>query len=229
MKCWKSVLVFTLLTIGCILSPSTVVIAQVVGASVQVRTVTPLRIDQQIVAELQVGAVLNVELQQGDWLWVRTKQGERGWVRQSEVQLIPTTATPDSGNTVTNEAQQKLYLIGFIGSLHVTTLHDQVVLLAELNKAKPQEVDLLQVRVRNISQQADQLRGLVKTTLSQRSPPDEETLTRTQLIDLLTNIEQEAGSLQSLIRFPSTETRTQFETDLRRTEDRIRQLAAVSK
>lgn len=192
---------------------------------VQTRAETPLRIGTTEVSRIPQGEQIEVQEVQGDWLWVRTPTGEQGWVAQTAVQLLmPISAPPGPPGA----AARRLYLIGWLGADHVMTLHQQLELIAELQRLNnPQDVDRLVARTRSLADQITALRRQVQANLSSDTESTE-AQTRSGLLELLDLLEAETLALQKHIQFALLDTRNQFLEARRRFETRQQQLATAT-
>lgn len=196
-----------------------VVEAQLIGSTAKLAKTVSLRIENSVVGQLETDADVTIVRVQGNWLWVRTTDGMAGWVQLADIKFSDTaTSAPPAVSQMT---QQNGFLIGWMGSVHTTTLHEYIRLLSELPRNQPQDVISVNRRARLVSSQTKQLRELLES--SDASPANVNNLP--ELIGILRLIEAESEALQTMADFPSSDSRSKFEDAMQKTTEQLQRLA----
>lgn len=198
--------------------------AQERGSRVRVLRDTSLKVEGTILGQLAAGTDLTVETVQGEWLWVRTGTGQSGWIRQTDAQVLASSGSVTSTVPSSPPQPEAQYLVGWLLTSQVITLHDQLLLLHELQQVQTSEIDRLLKRTGVVLVHIQKLQELLNTAPTAGTSPLDKQV-RSDLLPLLAAIEAEAQALQSLIRFPSTESRDAFAKAQLKAEQLFKQIS----
>ncbi|MCA9044968.1 MAG: SH3 domain-containing protein [Planctomycetaceae bacterium] len=216
--CW-----YLALTIAVWFLADSVVEAQLVGSTAKLAKTVLLRVENDVVGQLDADTVVTIARVQGNWLWVQNAEGKAGWVQLADIKLPD--ATTNAPPAVSQVSQQNGYLIGWMGSVHATTLHEHIRLLSDLQKAQPREVESVIQRARLVSLQTKQLRELLESSSESSDRSIAEAKNLQELVAILRLVEAESETLQTMVLFPSSESRSKFEDAMRKTSDQLQRLA----
>lgn len=208
-SCWSAILVWGWLLVCGGDGAVPQLQAQERGNRVRVLRDTALKVEGTILGQLAAGTDLTVETIQGDWLWVRTGTGQSGWIRQTDAQLLDQTSKPVPPGSTTPPQQDAQYLVGWLLTSQLIALHDQLLLLHELQQVQTTDIDRLLKRTAVVLIHIQKLQELLNSAPTAGAGPLDKQV-RSDVLPLLAAIEAEAQALQSLIRFPSTESRDAF-------------------